>query len=109
MRMTRLLTTALLACATMTAACVTRAPVSADPPRLSLPTAATTPCLLDVLPANPTQADLEAAYRARGASIVVCDGARRLAVETLLEERRLNDRWRALEHPTPWYRRLLPG
>lgn len=103
MRTTRLLTPALIACATMTAACVTRAPVSAEPPRLSLPAAATATCLLDVLPANPTQADLEATYRARGAALVLCDGARRLAVETLLEERRLNDRWRELERPKPWW------
>jgi hypothetical protein len=48
------------------------------------------------LPAEPTLGDLEAAYAARGAQVVACDGARRLAVETLLAERALQDRqkWR---------------
>ena len=45
------------------------------------------PCALAVLPAEPTTGDLEAAYVLRGAQIVACDGARRLAVETLLAER----------------------
>ncbi len=36
-------------------------------------------------------ADLETGYAARGAQIVACDGARRLAVETLLAERALQD------------------
>jgi len=40
---------------------------------------------------NPTHADLDAAYATRGAQIVNCDGARRLAVETLQVERQLSD------------------
>jgi len=34
------------------------------------------------LPARPTEADLEIGYATRGAQIVACDAARRLAVET---------------------------
>jgi hypothetical protein len=43
------------------------------------------------LPAEPTAADLDAAYVQRGAQILACDGARRLAVETLLAERAMQD------------------
>ncbi|MDO9609314.1 MAG: hypothetical protein Q7J26_12380 [Brevundimonas sp.] len=44
-----------------------------------------------MLPAEPTAADLDAAYVLRGAQIVACDGARRLALEVLLAERALLD------------------
>lgn len=57
-----------------------------------LPEAATRPCALATLPAEPTLGDLEAAYATRGAQVAACDGARRLAVETLLAERALQDR-----------------
>lgn len=80
--------------ALMTACASSLPPLSVAPPRLSLPTAATTPCRLDRLPADPTVADLEAVYIARGAAIVACDGARDLAVQTLIAERALQDRWR---------------
>ncbi|WP_295242227.1 hypothetical protein [uncultured Brevundimonas sp.] len=49
------------------------------------------PCALATLPAKPTAGDLDAAYLLRGAQIVACDGARRLAVETLLAERAMQD------------------
>ena len=62
--------------------------------RLALPEAATRPCILATLPAEPTLGDLETAYATRGAQVVACDGARRLAVETLLAERALQDRQR---------------
>ncbi len=79
---------ALIVCAIMTASCAGSRPISTvAPPRLALPPAATRPCALAVLPAEPTAGDLEAAYVLRGAQIVACDGARRLAVETLLAER----------------------
>jgi hypothetical protein len=39
-------------------------------------------------------ADLESAYMARGLAVAECDAARRLAVQTLLAERALQDRWR---------------
>ncbi|WP_332676590.1 hypothetical protein [Brevundimonas sp.] len=61
---------------------------------MALPPAATAPCRLDRLPEAATQADLEASYARRGAALVLCDAARALAVETLLAERALQDRWR---------------
>ena len=64
------------------------------PPRLTLAEVAERPCALAVLPPQPTRADLDAAYVTRGAQIVSCDAARRLAVETLMAERALLDRWR---------------
>lgn len=83
---------ALSACAIMTANCAPSRPISTvAPPRLMLPPQATRPCALAVLPTEPTAADLEAAYVQRGAQIVACDGARRLAVETLIAERAMQD------------------
>jgi hypothetical protein len=64
------------------------------PPRLALPEAAAAPCALAVLPDAPSWADLETAYLRRGAQIVACDAARRLAVETLTAERAMQDRLR---------------
>lgn len=51
------------------------------------------PCALAILPASPTQADLEAAYMIRGSQIIACDAARRLLLETITTERQLQDRW----------------
>lgn len=83
---------ALIVCALMTASCAGSRPISTvAPPRLVLPPAATRPCALAVLPAEPTAGDLDAAYVLRGAQIVACDGARRLAVETLMAERAMQD------------------
>lgn len=79
---------------TMIAGCATSPPTSAPAPRLDLPSAATSPCRLDRLPEQPTLADLEVSYMARGAALVACEAARRLAVETLQAERELQDRWR---------------
>lgn len=80
-----------LACASMIVSCATPAPRSAPPPRLILPPAATTPCRLDRLGETATLADLEAAYVARGAALVLCDAARSLVVDTLTAERALRD------------------
>lgn len=100
MRTTPFRLIALAALASMTAACVgLRAPDPVPPPRLSILPATEKPCLLDVLPPAPTQADLEAAYMARGAAILNCDGARQLALETLLTERRLIDAWLEMQKP----------
>ena len=85
--------------------CAASLPPSAAPPRLSLPRPATTPCVLDRLPERPTQGDLEVAYVARGAALLACETARELAVETLLAERVLQDRWRAAQTP---HRQLWP-
>ena len=68
-------------------------PTYADPPRLTIPAIAEQPCQLPMLPADPTQSDLEAAYIARGGQIVTCDAARNLAVETLKAERSMIDQW----------------
>jgi hypothetical protein len=78
----------------MTASCAgLRLTSAVAPPRLSLPTAAARPCDLARLPDQPTIGDLEAAYALRGAHLLACDAARRLAVETLVAERALVDRW----------------
>ena len=82
---------ALSVCAAMTANCAASPPISmVAPVRLVLPEVARRPCALAVLPSEPTLGDLEAAYVERGAQIVACDGARRLAVETLEAERNAN-------------------
>lgn len=84
----------------MTTSCAGWRPILAtEPPRLVLPDAARRPCALAVLPDDPVRADLEAAYMVRGAQIVACDGARRLAVDTLLAERDAQDRWRMSRWP----------
>lgn len=90
-RWTRLV---LLALPAMTASCATSRHPSVEPPRLTLPPAALSPCILERVPDRPTLADLEAAYMARGAQLVACDAARALAVETLRAERALQERWR---------------
>ena len=50
---------------------------AAPPP----PPEALAPCSLHRLPPSPTLADLEAGYMIRGAQILSCDAARRLALE----------------------------
>jgi hypothetical protein len=54
-----------------------------------MPAEAARPCSLYLLPARPTQADLEIGYVTRGAQILACDGARKLAVDTHEAEHRL--------------------
>lgn len=83
-----------IVCAAMTASCVASRPNwTVAPPRLPLPEAALKPCGLATLPPRPTAADLDEAYLTRGNQILTCDGARRLAVETLLAERAMLDAW----------------
>ena len=95
-----------LASPVMTASCAALLPPSAEPPRLTLPEAATRPCVLERLPEAPTIADLEVAYVERGARLVACENARASAVETLTAERALQDRWRretgARRRPAVW-------
>ena len=79
-----------LAFMTLTVACAPSRPISA-PPGLSLPVAAATPCRLPTLPEAPTQADIEAAYVARGVALIECEGARRLAVDALQSRRGPSD------------------
>ena len=82
----------LSACALMIASCAGSRPTSAAaPPRLTLPETAARPCDLHRLPDVATLSDLEIGYVTRGAQILACDAARRLAVETLLAERRAQD------------------
>ena len=93
MRTPLLKASAPIACALMTVSCAGSPPISTVAPvRLELPETATRPCALVTLPSEPTLGDLEAAYATRGAQVVACDGARRLAGETLLAERALQDR-----------------
>lgn len=82
-------------CASTTANCAASPPISTAAPRLTLPEVASRPCDMAVLPGAATLADLEAAYVQRGEQLVRCDGARRLAVETLLTERAMADALRA--------------
>lgn len=78
----------------ISAGCASRGPAYVAPPRLALPAIATQPCKLDLLPEAPTQGDLRASYALRGEGLVICDAARDLAVQTLVAERDLQDRWR---------------
>lgn len=83
---------ALLACAIMTTSCAGLRPISSvAPPRLTLPEMAVRPCALHRLPEAPTVGDLEVGYLTRGRQIAECDTARRLAVETLMAERRAGE------------------
>ena len=109
MRTNALAPLCMIACAGLIASCATQGPPPVPPPRLSIPEAASKTCLLDLLPENATQADLEAVYNARGAAVLNCDGARQLALETLLAERRLVDAWIELQQPRSWWRRLVGG
>lgn len=98
MRTTPWIRCGLIACGLTTASCAGSLPISTvAPPRLDLPEAATRPCALAVLPLSPSLADLEAAYLLRGAQILACDSARRLAVEALGAERAMQDRWMVAE------------
>lgn len=83
----------------MIASCAASPRPYAAPPRLTLPEAAVRPCVLDRLPDRPTLGDLEVAYVSRGAALAACESARRLAVDTLVAERDLQDRWREAQAP----------
>ena len=86
--------TALLACALPTASCAGRPPSFPAAPRIEIPAEAARPCSLYVLPQAPSQADLEIGYATRGAQILACDAARRLAVQTLEAEHALEEKLR---------------
>jgi uncharacterized lipoprotein YajG len=68
-----------LACLLLIASCAARPNFA---PQIATPAEAARPCSLYILPADPTQADLEVGYVTRGAALVACDAARRLAVQT---------------------------
>lgn len=82
---------ALAASAMLTAACASRIPSLPAAPRIAIPAEAARSCGLYVLPPMPTHADLEIGYATRGAQLVACDGARRLAVQTHEAEHALED------------------
>lgn len=82
---------ACLGCALMTSNCAKPRPSLPAAPRLTMPAEARRPCELHRLPSAATSADLEVSYAQRGAAIVACDAARRLAVETLDAEHALED------------------
>lgn len=88
--MRRLILTVSAACGLTTSACASRPSLPAAP-RLEMPPQARRPCELHRLPAAPTISDLEVGYAQRGAQIVACDAARRLAVETHDAEHRTED------------------
>lgn len=75
----------------LTAACASSRPTLPAAPRIETPPEAARPCALYILPERPTLSDLEIGYATRGAQIVACDAARRLAVETHAAEHRLED------------------
>lgn len=80
-----------LAYALLTASCASRTPVSTAAPRIVTPVEAARPCAIHLLPDKPTLADLEIGYLTRGAQLVACDAARRLAVQTHEAEHALED------------------
>ena len=71
-------------------------------PQIDLPADARRPCSLTVLPAEPTEADLEATLAARGAQIVTCEAARSLAVDIHDAEHRLEAQLTGKARP--WWR-----
>ena len=81
----------LIVCALMTTNCAASPPTSVAPPRLSVPAEAIRPCELARLPEAPTLTDLDVAYLTRGAQLVTCDAARRLALESWMTERAMQD------------------
>ena len=90
--MRRLLLIVLTACAWPIASCAPQLPLSRAAPQLSMPLEAQRPCALYVLPEAPSFADLEIGYVTRGAQLVACDAARKLAVDTHAAEHALEAR-----------------
>ena len=86
MRKRLLLSSALLACLTMSAGCANSPPLTV--PLLALPDVGREPCHLTILPDNPTQADLDAAYIARATDVAICDGKRRVNEEAFDAQQR---------------------
>jgi len=89
--MTRWILIACLGCALTTSNCAKPPPRLPAAPRLTMPDEARRPCELHRLPETATLADLEVSYASRGAALVACEAARRLAVETLEAEHALED------------------
>ncbi len=73
---------ALSICAPMISNCAGLPRSLPDAPQIEMPAEALRPCALSRLPEQPSQSDIDIAYAQRGADLVACDGARRLAVQT---------------------------
>ncbi len=102
-----LILTVLLALPLLTAACATPArklPVAI--PRTDIPADAARACALYLLPASPTQADLEIGFATRGAQILDCDGRRAQAVAAHQLEHDIQDQAAAAraERARPWWK-----
>jgi hypothetical protein len=90
--MHRLTLIVLLGCGGLMASCASQPLTSPAAPRVEMPAEALRPCAIYLLPAEPTQADLEIGYAERGAQIASCNAARNLAVQTHSAEHELEDR-----------------
>ena len=92
-------------CAGLTSACASSIhSLAVAVPQIEMPPAARQPCEIFVLPPEPTEGDLDRGLALRGAQIVACDSARRLAVETFDAQQRLS------EPPRPrWFQRRPSG
>ena len=84
--------------AILTAGCAS-SPILPAAPRIEMPSEASRPCSLHRLADRPTLADLEVSYAQRGADLLACDAARRLAVETHAAEHRLEEAARSSKGP----------
>jgi hypothetical protein len=87
----RLTLIAPLACAMLTCSCASQTPRLPAAPRVEMLAEASKACSLYLLPATPTQSDLEIGYATRGAQVAACDAARTLAVQTHEAEHALED------------------
>ncbi|MDO9607226.1 MAG: hypothetical protein Q7J26_01775 [Brevundimonas sp.] len=74
-----------------------------------MPETAKAPCVLPRLPDLPSQAELEAAYYARGTVIVACDAARQLAVDVHDGEHADEDAWLSRLAPTGGLLKTVTG
>lgn len=104
--MRRLTLIALSACGMLMTGCAEWTPALSGAPQVEMPPEARRSCQLSRLPADPTQADLEALAQSRGADIVACDAARRLAVQTHDDEHALEARAMAerAARTRPWWK-----
>lgn len=104
--MRRLTLIALGACGMLMSSCAGLIPASAVAPQVEMPAEARVSCSLYRLPANPSQADLEFGYTARGANVAACDAARRLAVQTHDDEHALEAKAEAerVARARPWWK-----
>lgn len=82
--------TALAVCMTLNAGCAPwlRPSAPIPPPILTVPETARQSCRMPLLPASPTQGDVDALIVRSGLAIIECDAARQLAVDTLDAQQR---------------------